>query len=73
VLEHDDAVTNWDQGTMRLRELLESLHTIVTYKKVIGIDICGELRVSPIDEWRYAEQIRRNERANLAILETILD
>jgi arginase family enzyme len=72
VLDRSDAVTNWDQGTMRLRQLTVTLHSLVLSKNVIGIDICGELRIPPADAWRYADQIRLNERANLAILESVL-
>jgi arginase family enzyme len=72
VLDRSDAVTNWDQGTMRLKQLIETLHSLVLSKNVIGIDVCGELRVPPADAWRYADQIRLNERANLAILESVL-
>ncbi|WP_019121641.1 arginase family protein [Brevibacillus massiliensis] len=72
VLDEADAVTNWDQGKMRLKQLIMALHTLVLNKNVIGIDICGELRVAPGDEWKYSEQIRLNEKANLAILESLL-
>jgi arginase family enzyme len=72
VLDRSDAVTNWDQGTMRLKQLIVALHALVHSKNVIGIDVCGELRVPPVDAWRYADQIRLNERANLAILESVL-
>jgi arginase family enzyme len=72
VLDRSDAVTNWDQGTMRLKQLILALHSLVQNKNVIGIDVCGELRVPPADTWRYADQIRLNERANLAILESVL-
>lgn len=72
VLDRSEAVTNWDQGTMRLKQLIAALHSLVLSKNVIGIDVCGELRVPPADAWRYADQIRLNERANLAILESVL-
>lgn len=72
VLDRADAVTNWDQGTMRLQQLIMALHSLVVNKTVIGIDVCGELRVPPAEAWRYAESIRLNEQANLAILESVL-
>ncbi|WP_027094201.1 arginase family protein [Cohnella thermotolerans] len=72
VLDEADAVTNWDQGKMRLKQLIMALHSLVENKNIIGIDVCGELRVPPADVWRYSEGIRLNEQANLAILEAVL-
>jgi len=72
VLDEADAVTDWDQGKMRLKRLIWALHALVGGKNVLGLDVCGELKVAPADEWKYAEQIRLNEKANLAILESVL-
>jgi hypothetical protein len=72
VLDRAFAVTNWDHGNMHLRELLEALQTLVRQKNVLGIDVCGELPVPPADTWRYADQLRLNEQANLAILQSVL-
>ncbi|WP_274364747.1 arginase family protein [Paenibacillus thermotolerans] len=72
VLDRADAVTDWDHGTMRLKQLIMSLHSLVVNKNVVGIDVCGELRVPPGEAWRYADQVRLNEQANLAILESVL-
>ncbi|MGG1876748.1 arginase family protein [Paenibacillus cisolokensis] len=69
VLDEADAVTNWDHGKMRLKQLIVALHTLIMSKNVVGIDVCGELKTSPADEWKYAEKLRLNEKANLAILE----
>lgn len=69
VLAEADFVTEWDQGNMRLKQLIIALHSLVMNKNVLGIDVCGELRVSPSDVFKYSKQIRLNERANLAILE----
>ena len=72
VLDRSDAATDWDQGTMRLQQLVRALHALVLHKNVVGVDVCGELRVPPSDAWRYADEIRLNERANLAILDSVL-
>ncbi|MFD1176405.1 arginase family protein [Paenibacillus puldeungensis] len=71
VLVEADFVTEWDQGNMRLKQLIMALHSLVMNKNVLGIDVCGELRVSTSDVFKYSKQIRLNERANLAILDTI--
>jgi arginase family enzyme len=72
VLDRRFAVTNWDHGTMSLRQLTATLGRIVRAKNVLGVDVCGELPASPADAWRSAKQIKRNELTNLAILESVL-
>jgi hypothetical protein len=72
VLDRAFAVTNWDHGSMHLTDLLVTLQTLVRQKNVLGIDVCGELPVPPADVWRYSNQLRLNEQANLAILQSVL-
>ncbi|MBO8164256.1 MAG: arginase family protein [Brevibacillus sp.] len=72
VLHPAFAVTNWDHGNMQLRELIAALQMLVQRKNVLGIDICGELPVTPAEVWCHAGQLRRNEQTNLAILKTVL-
>ena len=42
VLSPDYAVTNWDQGSMNLKELEKLLHIILNNHSILGIDVCGE-------------------------------
>lgn len=42
VLSPEYAVTNWDQGTMDLKELEKLLYIILRNHPVLGIDVCGE-------------------------------
>lgn len=42
VLSDKDASCNWDQGDMRMCELVEMLELINNYKHIIGVDVCGE-------------------------------
>ncbi len=42
VLTHDDAITNWDQGRMRLPFLLQFLKKIMEKKNILGIDVTGD-------------------------------
>lgn len=72
VLDRAFAATNWDHGTMHLRNLLEVLQTLIRQKNVLGIDVCGELPVPPAEAWCHTHQLRLNERANLSILESVL-
>ena len=42
VLNHDSAITDWDQGNICLDDLKRLLDSIFKNEKVIGMDICGE-------------------------------
>lgn len=42
VLDHYDARTNWDQGSMSVRTLEKLLSEVFAHQHVIGVDICGE-------------------------------
>ncbi len=41
-LSPDSAVTNWDQGEMRLGELHDLVAQLLRQENVVGIDVCGE-------------------------------
>jgi len=42
VLPESEALTNWDQGRMPLRALLDLIAGIGARKRIVGADICGE-------------------------------
>lgn len=42
VLHTEDAVTNWNQGEMRLEHVIDALRTIASLRRIVGVDICGE-------------------------------
>ena len=42
VLSTDSAITNWDQGGMRLEVLTGAISRLMRDRKVIGMDVCGE-------------------------------
>ncbi len=42
VLPETDALTNWDQGQMPLRALIDLISGIGARKRIAGADICGE-------------------------------
>lgn len=42
VLSPDDAITNWDQGQMRLPQLLAIVRHLLTHHHAIGIDVNGD-------------------------------
>lgn len=71
VLHPQAAVTNWDQGDMTLERLISLLRAVMRCNRVIGVDVCGEYPVTPAERWRTADVQRRNEQANLSILEAV--
>ncbi|GLK85804.1 hypothetical protein [Ancylobacter defluvii] len=42
VLTSAEAVTNWDQGQLRLDAVLEAIDIIAARRPVIGMDVCGD-------------------------------
>ncbi|MCF0216272.1 MAG: arginase family protein [Fibrobacteraceae bacterium] len=42
VLSSEEAVTNWDQGTLSLKHLKQHIQKLLTTRTILGIDICGE-------------------------------
>ncbi|MFB6468503.1 arginase family protein [Cytobacillus sp. Hz8] len=74
VLNAKEVVTNWDQGRMDTLTLIHYLEDIISKKETEGVDICGEIHLSPLDSLLpdYQESIQMNERANLQILQTCL-
>lgn len=66
VLSPLDAATDWDQGSMRLDQLLRLLEAIASAKRLAGVDICGEFPASPNAAWQpqFRKMVRKNEQAN---------
>lgn len=73
VLDPKVTITNWDQGHMKLSILLQFIHSLILNKSIYGIDICGELPVYPSQLFlaKYKNAIKKNEKANLQILNSI--
>jgi arginase family enzyme len=74
VLCRNDAVTNWDQGTMNLCDLLTCLEYVLLYNKVVGIDVCGEYPQASANLFDplCREAVWKNQYANRRILEACL-
>jgi len=74
VLDRDHAVTNWDQGSMSLQQLLDVIRELVRIRQLAGLDVCGELPLTPVD-YLSDERVRylkKNEIANKAIIDVLL-
>ncbi|MDI3480357.1 MAG: hypothetical protein PWQ97_12 [Tepidanaerobacteraceae bacterium] len=75
VLVSGEAYTNWDQGSLKLEELLDFIKIIKKAKDIISADICGEWPVPPDGIFHTREdieKIRINQAANLKILDILL-
>ena len=74
VLDETFSKTNWDHGHMDLSVLIDCLTGLLGSISICGIDICGEWLVSTENSYTPKNQvyIKRNERANLVLLQTIM-
>jgi len=73
VLDEEHAATNWDQGSMTLRQLLYLIRDLKTTNPIVGVDICGEMPLSPVDflSAELVRHIQKNEIANRAIVDIL--
>ena len=70
VLSPDYARTDWDQGTMTLDELFASIRDISLKHKIIGVDVCGEVKNT---EDTCSEDVSINSETNRLIQEFLLN
>ena len=70
VLAHDSAITDWDQGTVTLADLLRLLDIIFKNETVIGMDISGEYS-GAYDLIKAQKAGLLNEETNGEILEEV--
>lgn len=74
VLDRENAVTNWDQGSMTLEQLLEVIRELKQAHPIAGADISGELPLSPVDmlSGERLRHLKKNEIANRAIVDVLM-
>lgn len=84
VLHADEAVTNWNQGEMRMDHILECLAALARRRRIVGIDVCGEYApprfpslpkrlLARFDQPRppIAPDLSRNDAANRRLLDAV--
>ena len=77
VLPESEAFTNWDQGQMPLRAILDLIAGIGASKRIVGADICGEFSAPALRgmfkriESRFDRPQRRADPARLARNEAV--
>lgn len=59
-LAEDDAITNWDQGTLTLSKMKEYISFFAKHAELLGADICGEANTDDCD----SKAISINNRTN---------
>jgi len=74
VLDPENAATDWDQGSMTLRQLLDVIRELKRVRPIEGADICVEMPLSPVDllSGERVRHLKKNERANKAIVDALL-
>lgn len=71
VLDHESSATNWDQGSLSLKELEQLLGIIFRQEEIIGVDICGECSPS-LDLFEEKRELRIDGKANAELLSLFL-
>lgn len=71
VLDHESSATNWDQGSLSLKELEQLLGIIFRQENIIGVDICGECSPS-LDLFEEERELRIDGKANAELLSLFL-
>lgn len=67
VLSPENAVTNWDGGSMTIFQLRKLLEMIMRREEVIGIDVCGECAAT-LGMVADSNSILKNDACNKVIL-----
>ncbi|HSV29569.1 MAG TPA: arginase family protein [Candidatus Omnitrophota bacterium] len=81
VLHPDEAVTNWNQGEMRLDHIFACLRALAARRRIVGVDVCGEYAPPRFDSLPkrilahfdqptppVAPDLRRNDESNGRLL-----
>lgn len=70
VLAQSECVTNWDQGTLSVEELIGLIKVLTQDKKLIGADICGG--ISESDPGCTGETLYENTRSDAVLCREII-
>lgn len=72
VLDSEEAITDWDNGSMTLDELKQLLDIIIHHDIVLGIDICGEC-TNTLNIITKPNTLVMNDKSNKTILSHLLN
>ncbi len=68
----EEVITDWDQGTMRLKQLEAIYETIAEKTHILAVDICGEYDSREAAGTETAGALKINNKANLYLAEFFL-
>ncbi|MDA8229846.1 MAG: hypothetical protein M0006_00750 [Magnetospirillum sp.] len=51
VLHPGEAVTNWNQGEMRIDHIADCLSALARRRRIVGLDVCGEFSPPRFRHW----------------------
>jgi hypothetical protein len=86
VLCESDALTDWDQGLLTLKDLLAIISKVSDQANVVGMDVCGERAPEPVHgilksldcgrEFKrkiknFAQANEVNQRTNLTLVKSV--
>ncbi|WP_085993573.1 arginase family protein [Oceanobacillus senegalensis] len=73
VLDKKEAVTGWDHGTLKLKQMMRMVRALFKWKEINGVDICGEYPINPTNKYQKQAQdaLAKNDSANGFILRQI--
>jgi len=73
VLDPQEAITDWDQGAMKLTVVVGWIRYIIHHRRLCGADICGEYPVSPVEIYSREGRliVGKNARANRVLLDVL--
>ncbi|MEA4921292.1 MAG: hypothetical protein VB078_10295 [Clostridiaceae bacterium] len=70
VLCIDDAITDWDQGNMKIWQISAAITEISRIHRILGMDICGETAPFFGQPYDFQMASRKNSSANSLLLDT---
>ncbi|WAA12738.1 arginase family protein [Fervidibacillus halotolerans] len=69
VLNPSEAVTNWDQGSMSVVQMLYIIEKLLSHYSFIGMDVCGEFIKNIESEYKFValDRVKMNEIVNVTL------
>lgn len=73
ILSPEEVKTNWDQGSMKLKDLVMIVDKLQRKKEVFGVDVCGEYEADPCSCFtnESVKAFEMNNEANNILLKEI--
>lgn len=73
VLALSESRTNWDHGSLLLKDLIHMVKDFSRHKKLLGVDVCGEYPFTPqtAQQSRTKIALQKNDLANWRLLKAV--